>query len=401
MGERRVKVIVAGGGPAGLTTAAALVAADRNLAEQVVVLEKATYPREKYCAGAVGGRGDAILAKLGLRPDVPGVPIDGMSLKGPSGEQTARVGGIGRVVRRIEFDHALAEAARRQGVEIVEGARVDDVRPQKDGARVETSAGTFVGRVVIGADGVGSVVRRAMGLGPGRLRAQVLELDTEPTDGDRDRGIIHFDASDRGLPGYYWDFPTVVGGKELVCRGVYHLKVDAPGADPKLDIQARLGARLEAMGLDIRAYKNKRFAERGIDAADRLALGSMLLVGEAAGIDPITGEGIAQAIEYGALAGPFVAAVLRGERVMEDWTHHVYGSRLGRDLRIRSAFVGLFFGPRRPEVERLLTTTNAPLRAGCRHFGALPPEPLGLASLGVRLGAFWLRGALGLGEELR
>jgi len=55
---------------------------------------------------------------------------------------------------------------------------------------------------------VGSLVRKALGLGGGKLRAQVLELDTEPVPGERDRALLHFDFSDRMLTGYAWDFPA-------------------------------------------------------------------------------------------------------------------------------------------------------------------------------------------------
>ncbi|HEX4514979.1 MAG TPA: NAD(P)/FAD-dependent oxidoreductase, partial [Polyangiaceae bacterium] len=76
---KRSDVIVVGGGPAGLTSAVAMRAADPKL--HVRVLEKARYPREKYCAGALGGRGLKILDELDMRPDVPSVPIDGISLR--------------------------------------------------------------------------------------------------------------------------------------------------------------------------------------------------------------------------------------------------------------------------------------------------------------------------------
>jgi len=381
-------VIVVGGGPAGLTSAVAILAANPKL--RVRVLEKARYPRDKYCAGAVGGRGLKILDELGMRPDVPSVPIDGMSLRTNEIERSARVPGIGAVVRRIEFDDALSRIAREKGVEIVEDAKVETVEPDRRGAVVESSAGTFEARVVIGCDGVGSIVRKTMGLGIGKLRAQVLELDTEPLLSDRERAFIHFDATDRSLPGYTWDFPTTVGGRDLVCRGIYHLKM----ADEQLDLGAMLGERMAKLGLDISKYKNKRFAERGLEPAEILAKGPLMLAGEAAGIDPVTGEGIAQAIEYGSLAGPHVAMALAGDLRLESWTDRVRRSRLGRDLRIREAFVREFYGARRPELERVLVKESF-IHAGCCHFGAMPHDPLVVARTLARLGLYFARGVLG------
>ncbi len=386
----RSDVIVVGGGPAGLTAAVAILEADPSLKGRVRVLEKAKYPREKYCAGALGGRGEKLLEQLGIRPDVPRVPIEGMSLRVARGERAVHVSGIGSVVRRIEFDAALAELAQRKGVEIVEDAKVDRVVAERDGAIVESSQGRFEARIVVGCDGVGSVVRKAVGVGIGALRAQVLELDTEPVASDRTRACIHFDASDRTLPGYTWDFPTTLGGQDLVCRGIYHLKVGVE----EVDLGAKLGARLAEMGLDITKYKNKRFAERGVEMAETFARGPLMLAGEAAGIDPVTGEGIAQAIEYGWMVGPHVALALRRELLLESWSDRVRRSRLGRDLRIREHLVREFYGVRRPELEAVLVADDSFLRAGCGHFGALPMQPLTVTVALARLGMYFARGIL-------
>jgi flavin-dependent dehydrogenase len=267
------------------------------------------------------------------------------------------------------------------------------VAADADGATVVTPGASYRGRIVVGADGVGSLVRKAMGLGPGAFRAQVLELDTEPIASDRPRDLVHFDASDRGMSGYYWDFPTRVDGRDLVCRGIYHLRTGVIGAGEQggIDIHQRLGARLESMGLSIDRYKNKRFAERGLAEDEPLTKGPLALVGEAAGIDPVTGEGIAQAIEYGSLAGPFLAGVLRGESPLDQWSTHLRRSRLGVDLRIRRRLVQTFFGPSRPAVERMLVTSPAAVRAGCRHFGAIPADMGDLAEVGVGVAGVFFR----------
>jgi flavin-dependent dehydrogenase len=381
-------VVIVGGGPAGSVTALALAHAAPELASRVVVLEKARYPRDKPCAGALGARGDVLLRGIGVEVDVPGVPVDGISFRGAEAEAKAAPGRIGRVVRRLELDAALARAVRACGVEVREGVRVDGVKDDPAGAVVETSAGTVRARVVVGCDGVGSVVRRALGLGGGRLRAQVVEVDTEPVPGDRDRSLLHFDASDRRLPGYAWDFPTLVDGRPLVCRGVYRLKVDGRHGDDGPDVTALLAARLRAQGIDPSRCKNKRYAERGFEPAEHLARGALMLVGEAAGIDPATGEGIAQAIEFGVLAGRFLARRLADPSAagVAGWQNEVAASRLARDLAIRTRFVRLFYGASRPEVERFLTESSDALHVGCQHFAAQPYD-------GVRLVEVLARGA--------
>ena len=374
-------VVIVGGGPAGSTTAIALAHASPGMASRVVLLEKARYPREKPCAGALGARGDALLRAMGVRVEVPSAPVDGISFRGADGVTAAAPGRIGRVVRRIEFDHALARAAAARGVEVRDGVRVDAVRDEGEaGVVVDTSEGPLRARVVVGCDGVGSVVRKSLGLSAGRLRAQVVEVDTPAAAGDVDRALLHFDASDRRLRGYAWDFPTIVGGQALVCRGVYRLKVDGgAGSDgDEADVGALLDARLRAQGIDPARCKHKRYAERGFEAASCVARGARMLVGEAAGIDPVTGEGIAQAIESGVLAGRFLAERLGrggdGGLAVDDWADHLGASRLGRDLRIRARLLGLFYGTARPEVERFLLESPDTLFVGCRHFAAQPHD---------------------------
>jgi flavin-dependent dehydrogenase len=368
-------VAIVGAGPAGSTTALSLLQARPDLRGRVVLLEKARFPREKPCAGALGARGDVLLAGLDVAVDVPSAWVDGITLRVAAGEASASPGRIGRVVRRVEFDHALARKAVSRGAALRDGTRVDDVVDEGPaGAVVATSAGPLRVRAVVGSDGVGSLVRKKLGQGPGRLRAQVVEVDTEPVPGDRDRSMLVFDASDLSLSGYAWDFPTIVDGRPLVSRGVYRLKIDGEAGDDGVDVATKLERRLRAQGIDPSACKNKRYAERGFEPATRVAEGALMLAGEAAGIDPVTGEGIAQALEYGVLAGRFLGERLGGDAAVrtDAWNDALRGSRLARDLRIRTRFVRLFYGPDRAVIERLLTASSDPLRVGCQHFADQP-----------------------------
>jgi flavin-dependent dehydrogenase len=386
------EVVIVGGGPAGTTTALALADATPHLAARSILLEQARYPRDKPCAGAIGARGDSLLSRLGVKVDVPSVPIDGISFRGAESEAVATPRRIGRVVRRIEFDHALAQAARSRGIDVREGVRVREVSEHPDGgAVVHTDSGELRARVIVGCDGVASVVRKSLNLGVGRLRAQVVEVDTEPTPADRDRSLLHFDSGDRRLNGYAWDFPTLLDGADLVCRGVYRLRFGEPD-DRGIDVGRALDDRLRGMGLDPSKYKTKRYAERGYEPAARVAAGARMLVGEAAGIDPVTGEGIAQAIEYGVLAGAFLARVLRdGDRRVEvdTWGKEVSRSRLGWDLRMRVRAMRLFYGPYRTHLERCLTESPDGIFVGCQHFAAQDYDWLRVADVAGRASARW------------
>jgi flavin-dependent dehydrogenase len=195
--------------------------------------------------------------------------------------------------------------------------------------------------------------------------------------GDRNRALLHFDATDPTLAGYAWDFPTIVAGRPLVSRGVYRLKVIGPDAqhqEPTQELGTLLDARLRALGLDPRVYAKKRYAERGFEPATRLARGGRMLVGEAAGIDAATGEGIAQAIEYGVLAGRYLARSFQrdpeGSIDVCDWDDEMKGSRLARDLRARAQFIQIFYGPSRRDLERFVVRCPDALFVGAQSFAA-------------------------------
>ena len=392
-GPRRADVVIVGGGPAGLATALFLCHADPARRGRVVVLEKECYPRDKFCAGAIGARADQLLARVGITVDVPSVAIDGMSLDLAGGRLAARGGAIGRVVRRLEFDHALAGIARARGVEIHEGAKVTALHVDARHARIESTAGTWEGDAVVGADGVGSAVRRAMGLSGGRLRAQVIELDTEEVRGDPERNMLHFDASDTTLGGYAWDFPTLVDGKPLVCRGVYHLKAPNRAGEAEIDVHAILRDRLAARGLDIRRYRIKRFAERGFERHAPYARPRVMLVGEAAGIDGLTGEGIAQAIAYGAFAGPYLAEKLdQRDLAFDDFAARLERSRVGFELRVRARTIPHYFGAHRALIERFVLGTPDFFAMGLEHFAGRKLSRARLAKSALAFGAHLLSG---------
>jgi flavin-dependent dehydrogenase len=369
----RTKIVVVGGGPSGLSTALFLAHARPEWTDRIVVLEKERYPRDKFCAGGVGARADKKLGAIGVVVDVPSAHANGISVATRFGRMAARAGDIGRVVRRYQFDHRLAERARERGIRIVEGARVTEIAPDPDGVTVESTTGTFRADVVIGADGVGSFVRKSIGLSPGRLRAQVIECDTPRVDGDPDPDLLHFDLADRTLRGYGWDFPTIVDGREMVCRGIYQLK-DA--GDDERDVKDRLAAYLAARGLDIGHVKTKRYAERGFDWGGPISAARILLVGEAAGIDGATGEGIAQGVEYAVAAAEYLDERLTDNRVVfEDWRAFVTRRIVGVDLAARRAFLDLAYAEKtRPFVEHWITKSPWVIRTlSARFMGGYPP----------------------------
>jgi len=355
-----------GGGPAGIATALFLSAAAPDLTDRIVVLEKERYPREKPCAGALGARGDAALASIGVTVDVPSVSIDGLAVRALGRTTVVREPKVGRVVRRVEFDAELAAVASRRGIDVRDGVRATALERHDDSVTVRTTNGELRADVVVGADGVSGFVRRALGFGPAPHLAQAIEVDTEPVATDLERDVLLFDLSDRSYPGYYWDFPTLVDGRPMVCRGVYYLK--SASTEP-IEIEDVLARELAMRGLDLGVYAKRRYAERGFDPRAPVSVPRVLLVGEAAGVDPVTGEGIAQAIQFGSFAGRYLAERIRARDFrFSDSMQRVHGASVGRDLRVRCAALALAYGKRRPAIERFLLDTPDFVRVGLQHF---------------------------------
>ena len=385
------ELIIIGGGPAGISTALHVASSSPALAERTVVLEKERYPRDKFCAGAIGMRAITALSALGVRltPDVvPRVPIDAFSFAAAGERWVVREPGIGWVVRRAELDHALANEAIARGIRIREGTAVLGVESGADGVRVKLANGdTLLARAVVGADGVGGPVRRTSGLPRGHLRAQAVELDTEILPDDPPRDALHFDFEASTLRGYAWDFPTLVDGVPKVCRGVYRV---VPGPGDRDDARERLARFVADKGLDIASYRVKQLAERGFDPREPISRPRVLLVGESAGIDLATGEGIAQAIQYGALAGAYLARAFRaGDLSFGDWLATVHADGLGHQLRARLWAYGRFFGDDRRAMERVIRRSSGALRVGMRNWAGKPNDKVAwvraLADLGPAL----------------
>ena len=366
-------LIIIGGGPSGLSTALHVHAAAPNT--KMIILEANRYPREKICAGGIGARAFRKLDKIGVTVDCPMVKLDAIALRFGSETIIAREPGLGVVVRRIEFDHALAKQAIARGIEVREGCPVTAITIAADHVRVDTESGdSYQARAIVGADGVGGIVRRATGFLRGELRAQVVELDTEAAAGDHPRDTIAFDFTARDLHGYAWDFPTLVAGEPLVCRGAYVIHNLGPDS-PK----ARIDQYLTARGLDLTRYKLKQFAERGFEPGAAIARPRVLLVGEAAGIDIMSGEGIAQAIEYGDVAAPYLVRSLeRDDLGFFDWGSHVHGRHLGWQLRIRHASYRAFFSDRRPSIETMVPKLGGLLKVCVEDFAGKPLSKLAL-----------------------
>ena len=159
-------VIVVGAGPAG-----SIAARDcARLGFKTLLLEKYPLPREKPCGGAVMYRGLRLIGKK-----VPGHIVEqrifGLRFLLPDGRAAEFSSDklIGITVFRDRFDELLARSASDAGADLLESARVVDVTVSSESANVRLEDGReYSAKYLLGADGVNSVVSRALGLRPKR-----------------------------------------------------------------------------------------------------------------------------------------------------------------------------------------------------------------------------------------
>jgi len=367
--------VIVGGGPAGASTALHLVR-EGIRPGGILVLDREKFPRDKPCAGAISQLGVDALAAIGVRVQVPSVAMRGVRvmMNGVVGE-TLFASGI--VIRRCEFDAQLLDEARRAGVVVRDGEGLRALSRTTGGFALETTASArTTARVVVACDGAGSTTRKLLGFKEPERKGHLYVAETDETsrdDGVR-RGLIDFDLSvlEDGLAGYYWDFPVLVDGRRAVSRGIYHANLDrAEGRG--VDVKGALARSLARRGIDIAAVKLKPFSTRPYVPGSVVAQDGVLLVGEAAGIDRTTGEGIAQALVMGGIAAKHIARALRtGGASFARYADEVRASLIGRHMLQSAWLARRVYRPLGRPARRLLLSSGYAREAAMRWYHGAP-----------------------------
>lgn len=308
--------IIVGAGPAGSATAALLA----KQGYRVLLLDRASFPRDKACGEYTSPETGRVLERLGALKaveDAGARPLRQMRVLSPAGHSFTMDYGEGPHViatpRRI-LDATLVEHARRCGAEMRERAKVEAVTMRDGragGVLVREKGGTREeqARLVVGADGVHSVVVRSLGV-------------SAPLRWPQNLGLVAHYRGYNGLEAWGEMHVSARGYAGLAPQsgGLLNVGLVMPMRASKR-MQGSAVERFEAFAHSFPAVAERlRGAERvtavrgvgPIGARVRRVFGpGYLLVGDAAGFfDPFTGEGVYKALRGAELAAQVASDAL-------------------------------------------------------------------------------------------
>jgi geranylgeranyl reductase family protein len=317
-------VIIVGGGPAGASTAFALARAGTN----VVVVDRERFPRDKPCAEYLSPQASRVLQDMGILAQIEErgpSHLAGMIVRAPSGRQfrgdfAGRHGfrgfrDRGLAMRRRVLDVMVLDAARHAGARVIEDMRVRDVlrdtRRRVCGVLVSSGESTRELRapIVVGADGLRSVVGRRLGLvRSGRFPRRVALVSHWRGIADvGDYGEMHVERDG------YVGLAPVDEGLVNVAMVIPASRAKAIGGDRIQYVADWVGRRPQLAPRFARAVRVSPVVATGpfnVRARRAWAPGA-LLVGDAVDFfDPFTGEGIYAALRGGELAAAAALHVL-------------------------------------------------------------------------------------------
>ncbi|MGH9345552.1 MAG: FAD-dependent monooxygenase [Terriglobia bacterium] len=354
--DRRASILIAGAGPAGLAAALYLLRDRPELAGRIVAIDKARHPRPKVCAGGLIPKTIASMRELGLSLEVPAIEVFSGNARTEAGaiELPIRSEPLCTIVRRDEFDASLAHAAHERGLRIVEEARLIGVEQNDSAVQVFTDKGAYQGAVLIGADGSGSRVRAAV-FGRDKTnigRALMADVPAQRSSPEFAQRMYRFDFNcvSAGIRGYSWSFPCLIQGEPHLNIGIYD-QCPRASVEPR-QVKAGLCDALaaafpECIPNSATARSYKAFPIRWYEACDQYACMRTLLAGDAAGVDPLMGEGISTAFEHGKFAAFYAGRFLDGDKdALNHYNSALHVETVGRKLRRLTFAADHFYGPR-------------------------------------------------------
>lgn len=309
--EKSCDLLIIGAGPAGISTAMHLLQLNPGWSERLLVLEKAVHPRPKLCGGGLTRLGLQILRDLGFALPLP-IPHERIEdVRLIYSRRMIHVRGKPQIVvfHRPELDAYLADQARRKGVKILENQGVEKLVLEDQGVFVTTHEGLYHSRVVVGADGSKGVTQRYVNKGRTDKRvARLLEVHNSASQAaplfTEHAAYFDFTPLANRLQGYFWEFPFRLEGEPAFKYGVYDARLAS--WRPKANLPEILSRSMAERGESLEKLKLEGHPINLFNPGNCFAIPHLLLVGDAAGADPLFGEGIAPALGYGKVAAKIV-----------------------------------------------------------------------------------------------
>ncbi len=357
------EIVIAGAGPAGCSSALELVKLDKDIAAAVLLLDKEVFPRPKLCAGGVSVESDAILREFNLDGDLPSVPVHSTHFLLPTGRLTFQHRNQFRIVRRTDFDHSLVKEVRARGVEVHEGEEVLNVVTSNDRVVVRTAKAEYKTKILIAADGANSRVRTCLGLTRSRRLMVAMELhaplaDTQIPNFTANMAVLDLRVLNQGVPGYCWVFPTVSDNAPIVSFGLMAAPFTPIESVP---LKRTFGDWLSGFGINLGDFNLASHPALRYESTAPCSLRRVLLVGDAAGVEPLFGEGIVSALAYGRLAAMTAIEALRDEDYsFSDYEKRVRSSPIGSMMRSRRMIARRLYA--NPKLARLFLRQGAVIR---------------------------------------
>jgi geranylgeranyl reductase family protein len=291
-------VAVIGSGPSGASAAFHL--AQKGL--KTVIIEKEFLPRYKTCGGGFVFRG-----RKSMSFDISSVverefnTVDILFDSKKLHFKTQRNEPIISMIMRDSFDHLIVKEAEKLGVTLLQGHKVENIS-MGDYATIQTNHGNVEARFVIAADGALSPVAKMAGWSETRMMCPALEYEIKVPEADFERlsTSARFDID--AVPyGYGWSFPK----KNHLSVGVGCFMKNSK----KINLKAYYQDYLKTIGIEtVLEEQAHGFIIPISPRTDGFVKGNVFLIGDAAGFaDPVTAEGISNAILSGALVAEAIA----------------------------------------------------------------------------------------------